>query len=245
MNSRDIALSPIPKKPSLVEDVIQELSNFILEGMIEGKLKLGDRLPSEREISDLLHVGRSTLREAMKVLTILGLLEARTGQGTFITDGSSDFYAAPLAWGLIIGEQSIAELIEARALLECEAASLAAVRATPEEREQLKQAFIDMQSAKERGDVQRFIDEDVRFHITLAKAAHNAVIFQTIKTIRRLLELWIQKVLVSAESLAETVEEHRTVVDAIRLHDAEQAKFAMQRHIGSATERLKNVTEWK
>lgn len=243
MSSRDIALSPIPKKPSLVEDVIQALSNFILEGMIEGRLKLGDRLPSEREISDLLHVGRSTLREAMKVLTILGLLEVRTGQGTFITDGASDFYAAPLAWSLIIGEQSTTELIEARALLECEAASLAAVRATPDEREQLERAFIGMQSATERGDVQRFIDEDVRFHITLAKAAHNAVIFQTIKTIRRLLELWIQKVLVSAESLVETVEEHRAVFDAINLRDAQRAKAAMHRHIGAATERLEKITE--
>jgi len=112
----DITLKPISQKTSIVEDVIQELSNYILEGIMRGSIKKGDRIPSERELSEKLGVGRSTLREAIKVLIMLGLLEVRNGQGTFITEGTSDFYAAPLAWGIIMGDKSIAELVEARLL---------------------------------------------------------------------------------------------------------------------------------
>ena len=70
----DIVLKPILKKTSIVEDVIKEISNNILDGIIQGTIKIGDRIPSERELSEKLGIGRSTLREAIKVLAMMGLL---------------------------------------------------------------------------------------------------------------------------------------------------------------------------
>lgn len=239
MKSNTSNLRPIPKKVGLVEDVIQEISNYILEGILEGTVKIGSKMPSERELAQTLGVGRSTLREAVKVLTMLGLMEVRPGQGTFITDGSSDFYAAPLAWGLLIGERSIGELIEVRSLLDCEAARLAAQRATSAEVESLRLEYEKMTEAMENTDAVEFGAADVRFHLTIATAAHNAVVFQTMRTIRRLLEMWISKVLVDMESLSLTLDEHRDVYECIRNQDPDGAKEAMRRHVQAAANRLK------
>lgn len=240
----DTQLNPIPKKQSLVEDVVRELSNYVMDGIVNKGLNLGDRLPSERELSDILRVGRSTLREATKVLTFLGLLEVRTGQGTFITNASNDFYAAPFAWGMIIGEQSVAELVEARELLECKAATFAAKRASVSQRENLTAVFGDLESATNRVDVPAFIDADVRFHMIVADSAHNAVISKTIKMIRRLLEIWIQKVLTDPGYLSMTLDEHRAILDAVITGNADEAGRSMLMHIKGATQRLQSAWNW-
>jgi GntR family transcriptional repressor for pyruvate dehydrogenase complex len=234
----DISLKSISKKTSIVEDVIQELSNYILEGIMRGSIKKGDRIPSERELSESLGVGRSTLREAIKVLIMLGLLEVRNGQGTYITEGTSDFYAAPLAWGIIIGDKSIAELVEARLLLDCEAAFLATTRANDVELREIETALLDMKEACENENIQKFIDGDVRFHMAIAKAAHNAVIFQTVKAIRKLLELWIEKVLIDMDTVRATLSEHDAVYKCILSKDAEGARERIRYHVNSAITRL-------
>lgn len=227
-------LKPIAKKTSIVEDVIAELSNFILSGVLEGTLKKGDKLLSERELAEALGVGRSTLREAMKVLTILGLLEVKTGQGTYITDGATDFYAAPLAWGLIIGDKSINELVEARSLLEGEAAFLAATRADNDELQELSGICQKMGQAMVNKDSQAYLESDVQFHMWIAKCAHNGVITKLLNTIRNLLELWIKKVLTDIDHIEKSFQEHIDVQVSLLNRDAEGAKKAMLIHIDSA-----------
>lgn len=234
----DIALKPISRKTSMVEDVIKELSNYILEGIIRGTIKKGDRIPSERELSETLGIGRSTLREAIKVFTMMGLLEVRTGQGTFITEGGSDFYAAPLAWGIIISEKSIAELIEARLFIECEAVYLATMRASDQEHQDIEKAFLSMKSACEEENVRAFIEADVAFHLAIAKAAHNSVILQTLKAIRKLLEMWIEKVLVDMDTVRLTLSEHEAVYRGILNKNPEAAREGIRKHLNFAGKRL-------
>lgn len=239
----DIPLKPIAKKTSIVEDVIREISDYILEGIMQGRIKKGDQIPSERELAERLGVGRSSLREAIKVLIMLGLLEVRSGQGTFITDGTSDFYAAPLAWGIIIGDKSIAELVEARLLLDSEATYLAAQRASSEDLREIEAAFKSMQAAAREGDVEKFIDMDVRFHLAIAKAAHNAVILQTVRAIRNLLELWIKKALMSPGAINITLEEHEKIYRCIMAKDPEGARKSIRDHVNFATKRLQRVAK--
>jgi len=240
----DIVLKPIPKKTSIVEDVIKELSNYILEGIIAGTIKKGDRIPSERELSERLGIGRSTLREAIKVIAMMGLLEVRTGQGTFVTEGNSDFYAAPLAWGIIIAEKSIAELVEARLLLESEAVYLATIRASEQELQAIENAMITMREACEGGDIPTFVKADLAFHVSIANSAHNAVILQTLKAIRKLLEMWIGKVLVDMNAVKLTLVEHEEVYRGIVNKDPDVAREGIRNHLDLASKRLeKNIVK--
>jgi GntR family transcriptional repressor for pyruvate dehydrogenase complex len=221
--------------------VIKELSTYITRGILEGNIKVGDQLASERDLSEMLSVGRSTLREATKVLTMMGLLEVRTGQGTFITNGHSDFYAAPLSWGLIIGEKSTKELFEARSLLDCEAAYYAAQRITDDELERLSGFFQEMQNARAKLDIEKLMAADVSFHMMIAEAAHNNVIFQMLKTIRNLLEVWIRYVFIDEKSMEDTTQEHERIFNSIVNKDPAGARDSMRYHISAGYERLQKV----
>ena len=210
---------------------------------MQGTLHKGDRIPSERELSETLHIGRSTLREAIKVLVMLGLLEIRNGQGTYITDGTNGFYTAPLEWGLIIGHKSIAELVEIRTILDCEAAYLATKRADKTALKDIKSAYLAMMAACKKSDTDKCIKSDVDFHLAIAKATGNTAMYQMMKTIRRLLEIWIARVLVSTDALEITFKEHEKIYKCICLGDAEGARTSMREHVDAAGMRLKKVSD--
>ncbi|SFE68769.1 FadR/GntR family transcriptional regulator [Succiniclasticum ruminis] len=237
-----MTLKPISQKKSIVNDVIQELCNYILGGVMDGTIHKGDKIPSERELSEQLGIGRSTLREAIKVLVMLGLLEIRQGQGTYISEGNDGFYTAPLSWGLIIGFKSVSEIAEIRVILESEAARLATQRGGNQDMKQLDKIIANMHDAVEGNDVKAFTVADVEFHMTIVQATGNAAIVQMLKTIRRLLEIWIEKVLVDKSSMLITLKEHEAVYEHMRLGDAEGACEAMRKHISAAGMRLKKVS---
>jgi len=242
----DFKIKPVPARTSVVDDVVKSICDYILDGVMRGTIHKGDRIPSERELCKALGIGRSTLREAIKVLIMLGLLEIKKGQGTFVADSTTGFYTAPLAWGFIIGENSLEEIAEVRTLLESESAYLATQRADKESMRQIKDAYEGLSVAAEENDAERFTEMDVKFHLAIAQAAQNSAIFQMLSTIRRLLTIWINEVLVDYEALEITHKEHKKVYDCMRLGDAAGARAAMREHLEAAGLRLKKVSSvWK
>jgi len=121
-------LTPIAR-PTIAEEIVERITNYILDE----NLKPGVKLPSERELMTRLSVGRSSLREAIKTLGAIGIVEVRVGEGMFVGHGQTSLLTKPLAWGLLIGEHSLREVIEARRLIEVELVSLAALRATEDD----------------------------------------------------------------------------------------------------------------
>ncbi len=235
-------LKSISQRKSVVDDVLQELCDYILDGLMAGIIQQGDKIPSERELSEQLGIGRSTLREAIKVLVIMGLLEIRKGQGTYISEGSDGFYTAPLRWGLIIGSRSVMELIEVRTILECEAARLATERARKQDMDCIGEDIANMDKAIEENDPESFVAADVDFHMNIVNATNNSAMAQMLKTIRKLLEIWIAKVLTDRPSMQITLKEHQEVFNCMRLGDSDGAYEAMRNHIVAASMRLKKVS---
>jgi GntR family transcriptional regulator, transcriptional repressor for pyruvate dehydrogenase complex len=131
----------------------------------------------------MLKVGRSTLRESIQVLVALRLLDIRPGHGTFISDGSSssDFNADPFSWGLILKGQSLSELIETRILIEGEIASLAAQRASVSEIQGIMESYQQMELALDEKNTAKLVEADVQFHLRTSLAAHNNVMYQTLR----------------------------------------------------------------
>lgn len=221
------------RRPNLVDEVISQITDLIASGV----LKPGERLPSERDLAARLKVGRSSIREALKSLTLMGILEARPGQGWFVRQTHTPTVLKTLEFAMILGKRNIQELVEARFIIEPEIAALAAQRCTDEDLGDLEQAMHRMEAAAVENSV-GFVEADVEFHVVLARAAGNSVLFHVMQTIRDLLHVWIDRVTRRPESMAETVQEHRRILDAVRARDPVRARQAVAEHLRHATKRL-------
>lgn len=156
----------------LSDAVAAELETRILEG----SLKPGDKLPSERALALDMGVSRPSLREAMQKLVSKGLLTTRHGGGTVVTDRLEATFSDP--WKAMLEGHPLLhrDMLEFRHMLEGEAALLAAERATEEDRTRIDAAFTALEAAYDSDDIQACIDADVVFHQAIAEASHNAMI---------------------------------------------------------------------
>jgi GntR family transcriptional regulator, transcriptional repressor for pyruvate dehydrogenase complex len=229
----DLANSP---RPSLSDEVVRRVVELILD---EG-LRPGDKLPSERELTARLSVGRSSLREAIKTLAALGVVEVAVGSGMYVADGESSLLTRPLSWGLLMGERSTREVIEARRVVEVELAGLAAERATEEEVAAIGEelALLGVNLA----DAEKFTRHDLAFHLAVARAAHNRVLYHVLDTLRHVLRAWFIEAFPRRAGDSEMTRRHPRVYDAIRRRDAAGARQAMTEHVEGAAAWLLETT---
>jgi GntR family transcriptional repressor for pyruvate dehydrogenase complex len=213
------------------------IANQLLSYLLDGDLKPGDRMPSERRLAESMAVGRGAVREAIKALALLGLVEIRPGSGTFLKRAAdSGVLSDSIEWGLLLGVQRLRDLIEARGYLEVLLAGLAAERRRESDCESLGEALEKMQQAGH--DNVRFTDADLEFHTRIWVAADNSSLSQVMSSIRMLLQAWISRVMLAEEDPSRTVGEHRPIYEAIVARDVNAAHFAMASHMTSARGRL-------
>src|SRR3984885_2314622 len=154
------SLTPVVRT-TLTADICRKM----VSQLIRGTWSEGDKIPAERELCLKLGVGRASLREALKALEIMGMIETRLGDGTYVCK-RSDFFSRPLLWAIASSSEADArELIEARTLIEVELAGLAAERATPENLKQITAQLDRMIKAKK--NPQEFVQADVNFHLAI------------------------------------------------------------------------------
>jgi GntR family transcriptional repressor for pyruvate dehydrogenase complex len=208
----------------------------LLQLLTHGDLAPGARLPAERTLAERLGVGRSAVREAIASLEILGVVQVRPGSGTYLQGSASELLPKTLSWGLMLAGSRTGELVEVRSGLETQAVVLAAERATDAEIKSL-QKYVD-RMAESLDLPARFIDADVRFHATIARAARNEVLADLLQTVRSLLRLWTERGLSTREQAEDAHREHVLIFEAIAAHDSERAAEAMQRHMQTAGERV-------
>jgi GntR family transcriptional repressor for pyruvate dehydrogenase complex len=228
-------LAPIART-TLTDEIVKRLVGLI----IDQGLQPGAKLPSERELAARLSVGRSSLREAIKTLSTLGIVEVAVGEGMFVGRGESSILAKPLSWGLLMGERSTRELIEARRVVEVELAGLAAERATD-----VEIATIGMHLDRMRGhldDPDAYSRCDVEFHLAVASGGHNRVLHHMVDTVRQILRVWMVEVLLSYPDKNESLNQHIPIEAAIRARDVQAARDAMAAHLDSAGQRLMAIS---
>lgn len=204
--------------------------------LIRGDWVTGERLPAERELCQRLGVGRASLREALKALEIMGMIETRLGDGTFVCN-RSEFLSRPLLWAIMGSDQeSLKELVEARRLMEVELAGLAAERATAQDIQALETYTSDMEKAVH--DSQVFLEADLSFHLAIGTAAHNRILINALHLIRNLMRQWIQNT-IAQDGIAEyVVKQHRDILFAIIQRNQSGARAAMQVHLDSMARAL-------
>jgi GntR family transcriptional repressor for pyruvate dehydrogenase complex len=213
------------RKTRLYEEVVGQLHQLI----DEGKLKVGDRLPSERELAETFRVSRSSVREAIKTLENEGMVITRPGSGTFITARNVEALIPPLASLLSRGKDALLELFEMRCLVEPSIAALAAERATPADILRLKEIYsAQEQQIKHHAPV---VDSDAAFHLTIGQATHNAALQRLVASIVEILKPIREKSLQTPGRAHKSLASHREILAAIERHEPELARQAMQRHI--------------
>ena len=227
-------LGPIPRT-DLTQEIIKRLVSLIVE---EG-LRPGERLPSERELITQFSVGRSSLREAIRILSAIGVVRVSVGEGMFVGSGDLSLISRPLTLGLMIGEQSRNDLIEARRLLEVEMAGLAADRATKEETDRIG-AHLAVMRASQLTDPKRYARADLDFHLAVAAASHNHLLFNLLETLRDVLGALIEKVVVHYDRnhMPQSFKVHVPIFDAIQKRNSKAARVAMAVHLDRLEERL-------
>ncbi len=202
----------------------------MVDHVVNGDWREGDRIPPERELCQKLGVGRSSLREAMKALEILGMIEMRVGEGTFICQ-RSDFLSHPLLWAIAgSGVTEAEELIEARKLIEVELAGLASVRSTPDDLQRIGIHLDTMETAIESPG--KFLEADIAFHIAIGQAGHNRILLNSLHLIRNLMQQWVrtslgQHAFVAAEALVQ----HQVIFVSLAKRNPAKAREAMEVHL--------------
>lgn len=218
------------------EPLATEVVRQIIDQILGSKMDTGDRLPSERKLADMLGVGRSVVREALKTLTVLGLIEVRQGDGTYLSQPDTGFLARAIEWGLLMGAHEALELVEARCHLEEIIAMLAAERRTNEDVDELRRLLAAMQASQEDRD--SFVSADMAFHGRMYEACGNGTLQRMMASITMLLQVWIRRVMRQAGSYTPTLEEHRMIFEAIEAGDAAAARAAAAAHMNRARARL-------
>lgn len=215
-----------------------ELTQKLLAFVAAGGLQPGQRLPGERALAEKMGVGRSALREALKSLTVLGFLEVRQGDGTFLAASTSNLLPRIVEWGLFLGDPSVEELVVARAEVEVSLAGLAARNADRVAVGRVEQFFSFMELAVQADDVRRYTEADISFHLAIGEASANPVLSGVLVNIRSLLRTWTEQVLASEVKPRESLEVHRPIVDAISAGNEAAARAAMHAHMTQAVAHL-------
>jgi GntR family transcriptional regulator, transcriptional repressor for pyruvate dehydrogenase complex len=220
-------LKPVEKKKAY-EDIVQQIQTLIEAG----KLKRNDHLPSERDLSETFRVSRTTVREAIRTLESMKLLQSRQGDGTYVLASSEESLIQPLAASLFNEKDDIRDIFYIRKIMEPHVAELAAENATPQEVEELEKILREQEESIGRGE--SIIETDSAFHGLMVKATANRVMERLIVV---LIELSIQareKYLTEDENderARRSLEGHQRVLAAIKKGDGEAARKSMQQHI--------------
>jgi GntR family transcriptional repressor for pyruvate dehydrogenase complex len=213
------------RKERRYEQVAEQIQKLIAQGL----LKSGDRLPPERELATRFGVARSSIRDAVRTLEVMGILEPRQGAGTVVRDLSADSLVVPLATVLVRKRELVAELLDVRRMLEPGLAARAAKNATVEEVLELEDILRRQAEKMERGEPT--IEEDSEFHYSIGRAARNSVVLKVLDVLMDLLRESRARSLQAPGRPERSYAGHMRVLRAIKRRDPEAAEKAVRKHL--------------
>jgi GntR family transcriptional regulator, transcriptional repressor for pyruvate dehydrogenase complex len=222
------------ERASLSDNIVEQLTGLIVRQV----LKPGERIPSEKQLCEQFGVGRTSVREALRSLAAMGVLESHAGEGTFVSADRTRHLERAFQWGLLLDGKVVDDLIETRLLLESHTAYLAARRATVDDLAAIEQALEEMRQSV--SNVKSYLAHDLQFHLHIAGATQNTILGSLLNTIRRYLQIWIEQTLATSPPddptarATTTILQHEKILAALKRRRPGEARRAMQEHILSA-----------
>jgi len=224
----------VVRKQKIYEAVAQQIENFILE-----KLQPGDKLPSERELAEMLQVSRGSIRDAIRSLELMGLVEPRQGAGTIVRKPSESI--TPFAHALKRHRQLAVELLDFRQMLEPPLAARAATHASEEEIVEMEEILQRQEEKVLRGEMT--IAEDAEFHYAIALASDNTVVLKVLDIVMDLLRESRERSLQLPGRSEASLAGHRKILSAVKNRAPEDARAAMSRHIDDIEQIVLNLSK--
>ncbi|HEX7063113.1 MAG TPA: GntR family transcriptional regulator [Woeseiaceae bacterium] len=231
MSDKTLTFEPLARREALAEQIVRQLAGLVNRG----ELKPGDRLPGERELADKLGVGRPTLREALRALKLLGILDIRHGGGVFVSERKPDTLLGPLPSFLALGRHDIGTVLEARRVIEGAILAFAA-RVIDDE----AIAKLDANLARFASLVDGAGEHDVEaaeinalaeeFRAVIESAVDNPILMRAVTTLD-ILSTAARYRITARGSLERLLENHRRMVDALRARAPRAAQEALEAHI--------------
>jgi GntR family transcriptional repressor for pyruvate dehydrogenase complex len=226
------AFAPIERRK------VYEQVSELLGAQIGRTLRAGDALPTERELAEGYGVGRSSVREALRMLESRGLIESR-GSGTFVVAPFRNPFRQSISAVLVGEEIDRRQLFEVRRMLEAEAAALAAQRRSPDDLGHMRETTQAMERAIDSAD--DYIAADIRFHLMIAEATGNRLILHLMEAIRERLIASFGTVYRFPGGPLRSIAQHRLITDAIAAQDADRARELMTDHIQRVEHELEQL----
>jgi GntR family transcriptional repressor for pyruvate dehydrogenase complex len=225
------------ERTKLTATVFEQLLSYV----VKGSWKPGDRIPPERELCQQLGIARTSLREALKAMELVGMLDSRVGDGTFVCP-RSEFLSRPLLWAFTgTDHEELQEIMEARTIIEENLASLAAERATPEQIEEIGRTVQLMRDSIARGD--SILEADMAFHLAISAAAQNHVLRNAVHLLRNLMRQWINYKLLIPDIPQVVLKRHVAIYRAISARKPNAARKAMRFHLEETTNLVTRVVK--
>lgn len=215
------------KNKKVYELVIEQVQNMI----INGELQIGDRLPSERELSEQMGASRTSIREAIRSLEILGIVESRQGEGNFISNYKGDNWLEPISLMFKLNNGKFEDILEIRDIIETEAAKLAAERISDEQRLKLQEIVKRLKAAETEDELAKI---DQEFHLIISEASHNMLISSMMRAITSILQSFIsearQSINVWANDPEVLLNKHVEIAESILSGNSGDASIGMHNH---------------
>ncbi|MFN2519940.1 MAG: FadR/GntR family transcriptional regulator [Candidatus Limnocylindria bacterium] len=237
-------MEPI-RRNRLYQGIVEQVEALLDRGL----LKPGDQLPPERALAEQFQVSRASVREALRSLELLGIVETRAGGGTFVRSGSPDDLARPLS-ALMSRGNALEDVIEVRGLIEPAIAASAALRRGDDEVAELREVLALQERQVAEG--LDYADLDTRFHELVGRAARNDLLVTMLAVVQDVLRTSRERWLQTAGRAHASLDAHRRIADAIEARDAEGARAASAEHIREVGEGILQLltnsetrgTEW-
>ncbi len=217
--------APLPKSQTVAEQISAE----ILELLRQKELKAGDRLPPERELAEMLQVSRPSLREALRALSIMKVIEVRQGDGTYVSALRPEELVEHLEFVFMLDDSTLLQLFEARKIVETGNVALAAARITAGELAELRASLLAAEAVVD--DPQAFMLADIELHELITRAARNPLLERFMTSIGMLSRASRGKTAQLPGVTADTIAHHRRIVAALEAHDPQAAAAAMLEHL--------------
>jgi len=224
VGGRDLTLVEPIRRNRLYQGIVSQI-----QGLLErGELQPGDQLPPERQLAEQFQVSRASVREALRSLELLGIVETRAGGGTFVRQATAGDLARPLS-ALMSRGHSVADIIEVRGLIEPAIAARAAERIGAAELAELR-VILNAQAAK-IGSGEPYAEEDARFHELIGQAARNELLVTMLGVIWDVLRSSREEWLQSNHRAHRSIDAHERILAALEAHDPETARVVAAEHI--------------